>query len=279
MADTADVENAFVSMICTSLLSTDYVVGTAESSLSGQALRVYRGWPLRRQLDLDLQADVTNISVFPRPEEVNTTRYDRGYVLVTPHQHTVTATIVGTTITFGGVVSAQNVALIINDHYYIHTLLLSESLTDLASALAALVSVDTTAVALGPTLALPLTRRLVVRVGGFGAYSSEMKRQQRTYQVTIWAATPALRDQLASAVDELLAAVQWLNLADGTTARIRYHNSLLDDTTQKVGLYRRDLFYSAEFGTTVALFAPEVVIAVADYTVLPDTAIVYEYIA
>lgn len=268
MADTADVEEALTTLICTTLLPADYEQGLAESSLLGPPLRVFRGWPTRRQLDSDLKAGITDVSIFPRPEETNMTRYGREWQPILRHQHTISASISGSSVTFGGSVSRQNVAIIVDDHYYIYSLQENETLTDLASALATLASMDMVATSSGPTLHLPASiGRLEVRAGGFGTHVREIKRQQRTYQLTFWAATPALRDAVVRPVDELLADIQWLTLADGTTARLLYHNSLVDDGTERVGVYRRDLFYSAEFATTQSLIAPEMVITVANFSV------------
>jgi hypothetical protein len=49
-------------------------------------------------------------------------------------------------------------------------------------------------------------------------------------------------------------------MPDGTQARLIYVNSPITDTTQKQNIYRRDLVYSCEYGTTVTISAPQITV-------------------
>ena len=266
MADTADVEVALVGRVASALGISSYGTGVVAATL-GLSLRLYRGWPVRRQLDQDLKDGVSHITVFPRPQEHNTTRYGQVWRVLTPAVHSVTASIAGTVVTLGGVVSVpQNVALVVNGKGYVHSVVGSDTLSSVASALASLVNVDTPASASGPAISISNAVQLVVRVGGIATAIREVKRQLRSYQVTCWCPTPEDRDALAGPLDVALSSSHWLTLADTTVARLRYVTSSVTDDTQKVGTFRRDLFYSAEFGTTETLAAPEIVLARSDYT-------------
>ena len=138
---------------------------------------------------------------------------------------------------------------------YVFTAAPSDTLESIAAALAALIPGASSS---GDTLTAPGTQ-VTARVGGFGTVVRELKRQKKGYQVTIWAGTPELRDVIAPLADAALAGVDYLPLPDGCPARLLYERSRQSDRAEKDNLYRRDLFYSAEFSTTQSLEAARVV--------------------
>jgi len=83
-----------------------------------------------------------------------------------------------------------------------------------------------------------------------GVSIREIRRQTRTFQITVWASCFDRRDPVAKAIDSALAAVTRLTLADGSQGVMTYVNSTQDDDQQKQGIYRRDLFYSVNYATT-----------------------------
>lgn len=266
MADSRDVENALVSMISAILMPSGYKMGLAETSLLGPVVRLYRGWPVRKQLDDDLAAMGSHVTIFPRAEEQNLTRYDREWQVLVPAVHGITAAITGLVVTFGGSVGTANVGLIVDGVGYIVSPTLSDTLTTLATAFAGLIPGATSA---GPSVTLANASQILIRVGGFATMVRELKRQLRNYQIIFWTPTPDLRDVLAGPVDVALAEPQWVTLPDFTTGRLRYHNSWIDDELQKAGVFRRDLVYSVEYPTVQTMLAPEVIIAQADLSMLP----------
>jgi hypothetical protein len=86
--------------------------------------------------------------------------------------------------------------------------------------------------------------------GTQGVSIREIRRQTRTFQITVWASCFDRRDPVAKAIDSALAAVTRLTLADGSQGVMTYVNSTQDDDQQKQGIYRRDLFYSVNYATT-----------------------------
>jgi hypothetical protein len=158
-------------------------------------------------------------------------------------------------ITVGGTVtSPQNLALRINGKFYTYAVQPKDSLAGIAAALAALVAADiagtsvtAAAITIGPT-----GRLQAARVGGFGTIAREVRRQERVMSVIVWANAPALRDQIAGAVDSCLADTRFLDMPDGFGARIIYKNSMVIDAQQKAALYRRDLNYLVEYATTIS---------------------------
>ena len=83
MADLIDVENALVTLIA----ATVYPNGTGQPSIvpGGAGVAIYPGWPLPADLDADMAAlgagtgGKLHISVYPRPEEHNVTRFQKDW--------------------------------------------------------------------------------------------------------------------------------------------------------------------------------------------------------
>ncbi|MGH8220889.1 MAG: hypothetical protein ACREUT_20330 [Steroidobacteraceae bacterium] len=264
MADLSDVENALVALIATTL----YPNGSEAPSSLGLDAKVYAGWPQPSELEADLAAEppVAHVSVYPRPEEHNTTRYPLKWVEASRNVVSLTLAIgevsqdplTGTvglfpTITIGGVsggaANPQNVMALVNGKAYVHAVQPADTPESIASALAQLIGDDLAGVsAFGPTVTLPATARLqAARVGATGTIRREMRRQERLFQIGIWAATPKDRDSLAKPIDLALASSFWLSLSDGTTARLIFRSSVQSDALQKERAYRRDLLYTAEY--------------------------------
>lgn len=100
---------------------------------------------------------------------------------------------------------------------------------------------------------------LAARVGAVVQTVREIKRQKRGFQITFWCPTPALRDAIVPPCDVALAGIDFLTLPDGTAGRILYERTLVSDRVEREGLYRRDLFYSVEYGTTQSGSAAQIV--------------------
>jgi hypothetical protein len=77
-----------------------------------------------------------------------------------------------------------------------------------------------------------------------------LRREQRQFQVTIWASCFDRRESVAAAVDAVLEDIDRLTLSDGSAATIAFVNAYLDDSGQKQGIYRMDLFYLADYFVT-----------------------------
>jgi hypothetical protein len=254
-------------------------------SISGTPIVIYPGWPQEDNLSADLVKGKTHITVFPKAEERNTTRYSEREHVITPPAPTLMLVISGPAllagqtfwdspgvswdsgahydagvqrsfaITVGGAVSSpQNVALRINGKFYSYSVQPKDTLAGIAIALAALVAVDVAGTTVAGTVITigPLGRLQAARVGGFATIAKEVRRQERVMMISVWANTPALRDQISAAVDVALAQQRFLAMPDGFGARLIYKNTLVVDALQKADAYRRDLNYQVEYATTVA---------------------------
>lgn len=261
MADLSDVGNALVAFAAQTL----YPNGTGQPSVAGFGVRVYQGWPNPQQLDDELKAGIAHVSVYPHPEERNTTRYSKDWKQLWISSPTLTLTVAGQTITIGGTTPAannpHNVAVVANGRSFIYVVQITDTLTGIATALAALIAVHipgTTSA--GAVITLPGTARIsAARVGVTGTMIREVRRQERLFQVSIWTDALDHRDAVARPLDVALAATQFLTLTDQTAARVIYKGSTVTDQYQKDKLYRRDLLYTVEYATTQTTGATQII--------------------
>lgn len=253
MADLTDVENALVSLIAATL----YPNGTGQASAAGGVpCMVYAGWPTPAQLDADMAVGKAHVSVFPRNEERNTPLFSQDWQPQTMNAATLTLTINGQQITVGGVVppanNPHNLSVLANGKPYVYAVQASDTLNSIAAALASRIAADIPGTgAAGAVVTLPGTGQIgAARVGVTGTAVREIRRQERHFQITVWADTPAHRDAVAQPVDLVLATTKFLTMPDGFAARLIYKNSPISDSLQKTRLFRRDLIYLVEYATT-----------------------------
>lgn len=264
MADESEVEDA----LCDFIVSVLYPGGTdglgaSAPSTAGAPAKVQRGMPLSLDLEAMIAAGVIDIAVAARNGvERNTTRYDRDWFELQPPVRTITATVVGSTVTLGGTVSVpQNVAVRVGRAgLFIYQVQAGDTLSMIASGLAAgLAGIGIAATATGPSLTVSATDPVDARVGGYGIAAQELKRQDKSFQITLFAPSPELRDALSRLLDPALAELNFLPLPDGTQGLVRYERTIVIDSSEKMSEYRRDLFYWVEFPTITTRPAPEVI--------------------
>jgi hypothetical protein len=251
VADASDVSAALVTLISALL----YPSGT--TSAAGPNVRVYPGWPVPEQIDLDLAnkvgltpAPICHVSVWPLPTERNTTRYLPSYRDVTLNTATLSLFAAGQTVTVGGTIppasSPHNLAVFVNGTPYVYRALTTDTLQSIAAALAALIPGGTSA---GQVITVP-GELGAVRVGISGTAVRLVRNQERAFQITIWADSPAHRDAIVQVIDPVLAATPFLSFPDGSAGRLIYRGSPITDMQQKMAIYRRDLMYSVDYSTT-----------------------------
>ena len=262
MADLAHVEQALVAAIAAAL----YPNSTASPSIIGAPARVYRGWPQPDALQRDLKIGQVHISVYSRPgmATVTTRRARQWEAMPSQAAATMAATVSGATATFSGTPASSMVAAIVTNGRTAATYRPANEDT-LAAVATALAGQITGAVASGATVTVSDAATLVARVVGDVLSAREHRRQIQQFQATAWCPTPELRDAAAGAIDMALARVDRLTLADGTTARLTYRGSSSDDAPSRDVLYRRDLFYSVEFGTVEIVNLPAVAAQIETY--------------
>jgi len=265
MADINDVYNAFIASIMGVLYPAGSPSPGLPSPVTGTVCRVYAGWPAGQGLDADERAGIVNVSVFSPPSPFqNTTRYPRQWTTTSPPLVTITASVSGTAVTFltGAPTSVpQNIAIVVDGQAFVYTIKPNQTLSQIAQAMAALISLSRPATANGQSVIIPNSHSLVVRAGGFASAVSELQRITRRFDVHLFCSTPAQRDQISGPLVPVLAGAIFLPLADGTSVRTTLTGDSVIDSTQKPLCYQRVLTFSGEYPVTDVGTFPEVVIA------------------
>jgi hypothetical protein len=245
MSDLTDVQNALVTLMA----GIAYPNGTSNPSVVGAPVRIYPGWPIPLELDADLAAGICHISVYPRPEESNSTRYTREWQEATVQTPTLTLKVAGQTVTVGGVIppptNPHNLVVFVNGTPFVYTALPCDTLATIARALASIAGASSS----GAVITFAPNARLAVRVGVTGTAMQETRRQERLIQIGIWADSPDHRASIAKPIDAALAAQNFLIMPDDSAARLRYKSSPITDVYEKSRIFRRDLMYEVEYGT------------------------------
>ena len=199
MADLADVEQVIVSTV-TQLV---YPNGTGAASVVGQPCKVYRGWPVPANLTADLKTAYVNISVFPLDMEQNVTRYNTDWQELPTYETNLTLTVSGNTITVAGTINCpQNVAVLVNSQAFVYPLQSTDTPTSIATGLAALIGAPATSS--GPVVTVPGATTLTTRTGAVGDLIQEVRRQKKSFRITIWCNSPIIRDAVARVIDPRL---------------------------------------------------------------------------
>jgi hypothetical protein len=250
MADLNDVGVQLVAIATQAV----YPNGTGQASISGTSIRLGQGWPDPQQLDQDLAAGINNVTVYPLPSERNTSRYPKAWVDLSVNTPSLTATVSGQTITIAGLVpnasNPTNISIVYGkpSQYALYAVQPTDTTTTIATALASQIPGATNT---GAVITAPATTVITAaRVGVNGISAREVRRQEKHFQITVWADTPDHRTAIATAIDMALVDLQFITLSDTFAARVKYLRSVMNDGTQVERLYRRDLIYSVEYATT-----------------------------
>lgn len=253
MAGVSDVQNQLVAQAAAII----YPNGTAQPSICGMPVKIYPGWPVPNVLENDLKAGKVHISVYPSATERKTTRYNgRSWTVIAQPAHTVVMTATGAVVTLSGTPSRQNLLLNVDGTSYVYAMQSTDTLASAATALSALVPGATSA---GPAITVAGAHSVFARVGGFGTAIMETKRQEKQFQVIVWAPTPDARAAAIGALDATLSATTNMALPDGSSGIVRYSHSFQTDQIEKAGLYRGDLFYSIDYATTQTQHPAEII--------------------
>ena len=101
-----------------------------------------------------------------------------------------------------------------------------------------------------------------------GKVRKEIRRQERSIQVSVWSSDPAQRDTLGIVVDAFFAINPRLTASTGEVFYVRYKSEAQVDEHQKTNIYRRDLILSAEYPTSHDLDATPVTTVVTNVTTM-----------
>ncbi|HQT38369.1 MAG TPA: hypothetical protein PK231_03015 [Acidocella sp.] len=238
MAGQADVETAIVNLVAGAL----YPNGTGQPSVAGVQCSVARGWPTEAGVNDAVNAGNVLITVHQRAGfSRDATRYSRAAFTVSQIAPTLTATLSGFAVTFGGTVTAGNTVGVLSASVaYTHVATSTDTLSTIASALASTIPGAT---ASGAVLTLPAGNAApgVVVVNG-GVVGIEVGRQQAGFSVDVWAPSPALRDAIFATLEPAIPYSFRLTLADGSIATLmQFQESGPDDLPSREKMFRRNL--------------------------------------
>lgn len=265
MADQADVETALVSIIANAL----YPNGTAAPSAVGTICRVYRGAPTSPNLDVDLALENTHVSVLADTNVKNTTRYPRVWQSVLPVSASLAVQVGGRSASFSGICTVGQLAgICVNGAIFPYAVQANDSPATVASNLAALLRTAGWLVEYAEsTVSVPGAGMFTARVVNGASALQEVKRQRQDFTITLWCPNPSNRDIVGSLIDQLLGTLQFISLADGSSARLIYVGSEVQDTNADADLYKRIIRYSAEYPTTLAQVTPAMLFGSTGFSV------------
>lgn len=284
MADETDVENTLVGLIAGYLYPNGTSQASAASPVPPKGIQIFRGWPSTQAQEAakgTLLSNGTytnqfvNVSVAARNGvERDTTRHTMDYVTVVAPVNTVTVSVNNNVVTFGGTVPSnvtttpQNVIILVGqDNVFNYAVQATDTLASIAAALSSLIVGKFPGTsATGTVLTIKSGRTILARIIGLGSVLQEVGRQSKSFQVTVWAPPSAVigqdpdawRTAVIKVIEPKLRSLNRIVLPDQTYAQIHYERTITMDLAQNDGLYRRDLFLTIDYASTITSTAYEI---------------------
>ena len=269
MADLEDISTYLAQVAVTGAV---YPNGTSSPSVAGMDVRIYEGWPISEQLDLDLQGKmlsgnppmpvdrpggkVANVSVYPLPGTTSAPYQvlDEVYTIV-PVSLGLSVSQSGNTLTVSGTPGTGEFLTLLCDNSFVY----SEAGASVSAILSALATaaevnypsgVSTTVISSTEgAITIPTTKSLVARQGGIATLGKVISRQKHAFMVSIWAPSQSVRTALSKAIDVAIKSTIRITLPDTSQALVVYSRTSETDDSQNVTLYRRDLVYDVTYAT------------------------------
>jgi len=243
MADISDVETALVE-----LLQTNFGAGAALWGGGVMSARVFRGRPQQFSVSADRLKNIVDIAVVPLASPIEVTTRWLGAQFTVSAPAGVQVSVTGQTALFTGSANAGDlIGCLVAGKPYSYLARGGESAALIAANLCQLIRVDNSCTLSGDTLSLPLGQTLQALCYGAGRVLTELARQKQPIEMTIWCPSAATRDVVASAVTACLDGLSFLQLSDGSCARLRYQGTSIDDGDAPASFYLRKLIYTAEY--------------------------------
>jgi hypothetical protein len=247
MADLSQVRDQIASNIQTPV----YPNGTSMPSIAGVPVTINSGYPIRTQLDQQLQAGNAMVSVYPLPQERVMTKFERIYQ---PNSYSgatlvLTVNLNAYTVTITGTISIpQAVMFIVNGVGYAYQVLANDTLDSIAINMAALIS---GAHAIGNVVYLPISYSIIARISSNCTASLELARVDRVFCISIWSPSENIRFLLGNAIDIYMKENYRQVMPDNFFAQVFYHDTKDTDMLDKSLIYKRDLNYTIQYATTL----------------------------
>lgn len=244
MADLSDVEETLATIIAQIV----YPQGTASPSISGNTVTISPGWPVRQKLDDILLAGNAMISIFPTNQEKVGPIFFRNFNSYETPIPTLSAVVNENTVTISGTVSLpQAVLIIVNGAAYGHPVQQGDTLNSIAAALADILP---SATANNNVITVNDFYSLETKISAPATAYTDLGRQKRTFMLSCWCHTPAIRKILGSALDVYFKQVYRILMADNYFANVFYMHTNEIDGLEKQSIFRRDVNIAVMYATT-----------------------------
>lgn len=227
-----------------------YPNGLSNASITGKTVKVLIGFPIKNEFDRDLENGISYVSVFPVVGmERNVTRYLRAWRVIKETPQTIFLRVDGTEIYVEGVADAEQVCLVrYENNYYSYETVVDDTLDSVALQLAAVIP---GAVAVDNVITV-LELGAETFVSTYATLAKEVKRQQKVFNIAVWAPDMNSRAILGDAIDVYFAEnTRQLLVADDFFIYFFYRMTLEEDMIQKNNIFKRSIEYNVEYPTVV----------------------------
>lgn len=241
--------SAVLQQITQNLVTPIYPNGTGQPSVAGVQVTIEQGWPIRTQLDKDLEAGNAHVSVFPLNQERVVTKFQRLDIPLIQTAATLVLTVSGYTVTITGTISTpQTVMIVSNGTGYAYAVQAGDTLNTIATNTAALIPGAT---ATGNVITINGAWQLIARISTPYTAGEELARMDRVFMISVWSPNPTIRGTLENAIDIYMKENYRVVMPDDFYAQVFYHSTDWTDMLEKSLIYRSDLKYTIEYATTV----------------------------
>lgn len=257
MADIFEIEDALVATIADGFgLGENYSPTTfANSSVivgdSVVVMSVGRGMPVSGDLEPAIKAGKAVITIFPEPNWSRPSAIRLGNTkIVETTPITINTVVSADSVTFSGTgTPGQVVGLGWNHTGFALRLTASETSQEIAEAFQAMISGSSVS---GSTVTLPTAANVFADVVGDSTSQEEISRQCQCFKLTIWAPNHRVRDAIGKKLTQVMAGQRSLTLVDGAvTGKPLFRGVVVEDQTQKSGVWKRSERYEIEYATVL----------------------------
>lgn len=225
-----------------------YPNGTSSPSVTGNQITIEAGFPIRTQLDVDLQSGYSHVYVYPDPKQRDVTTFERVYNKLIKTPPTIITSVNNNTVTFSGSVSVPQAVMIVNNGIgYAYNVLISDTLSSIATALASLIP---GAASIGPVITILGSYSLSSYVATNYTAGRELSRTEGIFNIFIDSPNPIDRSIILDAIDVYLKINFRIVAADDFYILLFYNDVKVMDSLEKEGIYQARLMYMIQFPTT-----------------------------
>lgn len=221
------------------VISAVYPNGTSQPSVAGVDIVVQSGWPIPDALNNILINGTAIIAIYPTKVTRANPVFLRQWKTKSVNAATLTVTIVSNTITIGGTVSVpQHVMAIVNNVAYSYEVQSTDTLTTIATGLAALIP---NATSLGAVVTITDIYSIDAKIIVQSIISQEVNRTNQFFWLMIFADDHVIRDLIGAALSTYFSNLISFDTHDGYTCMSWMVRDDINDDLQAERLYKRTL--------------------------------------